>query len=83
MTRSAPADRVGDFVDVLAGEQRHPGIERPVIADGFRDIQTVRATKQKIILAMAGGDMDKPRAGVSGNEIRQQQRRVLIVAVTA
>ena len=80
--RQRLAHRVGGFVDVLAGEQRHPGIERAVVADGFRDIQAVGAAEDKIVLAVAGGDMDETRAGVGGHEIRQQQRRVLVVAAT-
>ena len=73
--------RVGGFVDVLAGEQWHPGIERPVVADGFGDVQIIGAAKDKIVLAVAGRDVDEAGARVGGHEIRQQQRRVLVVAV--
>ncbi len=76
------AHRVGDLVDVLAGEQRHPRIERAVVADRLGDVEVVGAAEQEVVLAMAGGDMDEPGAGVDGHEIRQQQRGVLVVPMT-
>ena len=67
--RSAPRTPGRRLVDVHAGEQRHPGIERAVVADRLRHVQPVRAAKDEIVLAMAGRDMDEAGAGVGGDEI--------------
>ncbi len=81
--RQGRGDRIAGPVDVHAGEQRHPGVERAVIAHRLRHIQSVVAAEDKILLAMAGGDVDKTGAGFGGDEIAQQQRRVLVIAVAA
>ena len=77
------ADRVGGLVDVHAGEQRHPGIERAVVADRLRDFQVVAAAEVEVLLAVAGGDVDEAGAGLGGDEVAEQQRRVLLVAAAA
>ena len=77
------ADRIGRLVDVVAGEQRHPGVERAVVAHRFRDFQPVGAAEDEVVLAMAGRDVDEAGAGLGGDEIGQQQRRVLLVAPAA
>ena len=77
------ADRIGRLVDVHAGEQRHPGVERAVVADRLRDIQPVGAAEVEIVLAVARRDVHEAGAGLGGDEIAEQQRRVLVVAAPA
>ena len=77
------ADRIGGLVDVHAGEQRHPGVEGAVGADGVGDFQAVRAAEVEVLLAVAGGDVDEAGAGLGGDEVAEQQRRVLVVAAAA
>ena len=71
------------FVDVLAGEQRDPGVEGAVVAYGFGDVQIVGAAEDEIVLAVAGGDVDEAGAGFGGDEVGQKEGRVLVVAVPA
>ena len=74
---------VGYFVDMLPGEQRHPGVEGAVVGDGFRDVQFMGAAEVEIVLPMAGGDVDEAGSGFRCYEIGQQQGRILLVTVAA
>jgi hypothetical protein len=77
-----PCDRVGGLVNVLTGEQRDPGVEGAIVADGFRDFQATRSAEVEVVLAVAGGDVDEAGAGLGGNEVGQQQGCVLVVAAS-
>ena len=77
------ADVVGGLVDVLAGKQRDPGIEGAVITDGFGDFEAIGAAEVEIVFAVARGDVDEAGAGFGGDEVAQQQWRVLLVTATA
>ena len=45
------------LVDMQSGEQRHPGVERAVVADRVRDFQSVLAAQHEIVLAGIRRDM--------------------------
>ena len=76
-------NRIVRLVDVQPGEQRHPRIERAVIADRIRHFQSVLAAEHEVVLAGVRRDVHQAGAGLGGNEIAEQQRHVEIVATTA
>ena len=77
------ADRIRRLVDMRAGEQRHPFIERAVVAHRLRDRQVVGTAEVEVVIAMAGRDVDEAGAGVRRDEVGEQQRRILVVAAPA
>ncbi len=77
------ADRISRLVDMHAREQRHPGIERPVIAHRIRDFEPVGAAKVEILLAVAGRDMHEAGARLGGHEVGEQHWHVVIVPFAA
>ena len=70
------ADRIGGFVDMHAGEQRHGGVVGAVALHGIRHRDAVGAAEEEIILAMAGRHMHDAGAGLGGDEIAQHHRHV-------
>ena len=63
------ANGVGRLVDVQAGEQRHPCVERAVRADGIGHFEVVRTAKEEVFLAVARGDVHEAGAGFGGDEL--------------
>ena len=55
----------------------------PSSPDRIRHLDAVRAAEEEILLAVAGRDMDEAGAGLGGDEIAEQQRHVVIVALPA
>ena len=77
------AHRIGGLVDMHAGEMRHPGVERAVRPHRVRHLDAVLAAEREILLAMAGRDMHEAGAGIGGDEIRHEERHVMVVAAPA
>ena len=78
-------DRLGDravhLVDMLAGEQRNMVVEQTAVADGPRDLETVRTADLEILAAVAGRGVDKAGALLHRHVIARQERNVEVVAL--
>ena len=81
--RQRRADRVGDLVDMLPGEMRHPGVEGAIRPDRVRHLQPMHAAEREILLAMAGGDMHEAGAGIGGDIVGSIDRHIMIIAPAA
>ena len=74
-------DRSVGLEHMLAGEQRHAiGID-PVAVDRIGHLEAVGGADLEVLGAVAGGDMDQPRALFEGHVIGRQERHVEVVAL--
>ena len=73
-------DRISRLVDMHAFEARREMRQFAVIGHRLRHVQPMRPTECEIVLAVAGGDVDKARALFGGDEIGAQQRHFMLIA---
>lgn len=59
-------------VDLKPRKKRNVGAKFPIIGDIIGDFYAVGGAEIKVVFPMAGGDVDKARSGIFGDEISKQ-----------
>ncbi len=77
------ADRGGRLEDVDAGEERDGGHVAAVLAHALGDGDAVGAAQREILLAMRRRHVHQAGPLLGGDEVTQQDRRVVVVALAA
>ena len=66
------------FIDIESGKAFDVRQIASVIADGFIEFDVVFFAEVEIVLAVAGGDVDKAGAGVGGDEVAEIERDIVV-----